>query len=164
MNTVWVLVCDAGSAKFFEVHAGNPAWQLVSEAVHEGSRSKADALVGDHSGARSSEGNTSHHNALASASSPKEVEKGHFAHELGKTLDQAMRSVRFRRWVLVAPPHFVGMIKKELTAELTKHLMATVDKDLVHLSALELAEKLRDTVRIPLDEQDSTRPSTKHAH
>ncbi len=88
-----------------------------------------------------------HHNALAPASSPKEVEKEHFAHSLGKTLDQWGRSGRFRRWVLVAPPHFVGLMKKELTSELTKHLMATVDKDMSHFNVSQLAEALRESVR-----------------
>jgi protein required for attachment to host cells len=105
-----------------------------------------------------------HHNALAPASSPKDVEKGHFAHSLGRTLDQAMRSARFRRWVLVAPPHFVGLMERELTPELKKHLMATVNGEMTHLDAKHLAERLRETVRIPLDQQESVREDDKHAH
>ena len=105
-----------------------------------------------------------HHNALAPASSPKEVEKEHFAHALGKMLDQAMRSARFGHWVLVAPSHFVGLMKKELTPQLEKHLMVTVDKDLTHLSNRELAERLGNEVRIPLDQQDGRRVLNKHPH
>ena len=153
MNTVWVLVCDSAKARFFEIR-GDRAWHLVSEVFHGESRSKASELVGDQSGNRSSEGRSVHHNALAPASSPKEVEKEHFAHSLGATLDEAMRSARFRRWVLVAPPHFIGLLKKELTPELTKHLLSTVDKDMNHLSAHDLAERLREAVHIPLDQQD----------
>jgi protein required for attachment to host cells len=91
-----------------------------------------------------------HHNAFAPASSPKEVEKGHFVHSLAMMLDQAMRSRRFDRLVLVAPPHVLGMLKKELTPELGKHLLGTVGKNLNHLTAEELADELRDVVRIPL--------------
>jgi protein required for attachment to host cells len=98
-----------------------------------------------------------HHNALAPASSPKEVEKGHFVHTLATMLDQALRSRRFHRWVLVAPPHLVGMLRKGATPELEKHLMATVDKDLTHVDARYLAEKLADTVRIPPSQQDALR-------
>jgi protein required for attachment to host cells len=106
-----------------------------------------------------------HHNALAPASSPKEVEKQHFAHSLGKVLDEAMRSARFRLWVLVAPPHFVGLMKKELTPELEKHLLSTVNDDMSHLDVTELEKKLRDAVRIPVDQQDTIRESIKrHAH
>jgi protein required for attachment to host cells len=166
MNVTWILVCDSAKARFFEIRESDPTWHNLSEASHDESRSKAQDLVGDKSGARSSEGASAHHNALAPSSSPKDVEKARFAHELGKTLDQAMRSARFGHWVLVAPPHFVGLIKKELTPELEKHLMVTVDKDLTGLTARELQERLGDAVRIPLDQQDAIqfREPNKHAH
>jgi protein required for attachment to host cells len=75
-----------------------------------------------------------------------------------------MRSARFHRWVLVAPPHFVGLIERELTPELRKHLLGTVEKDMSHLSSRELAEELRATVRIPVNEQDAVREPVKHPH
>jgi protein required for attachment to host cells len=83
---------------------------------------------------------------------PKDVEKEHFARSLGQMLDQAMRSARFQRWVLAAPPHVLGLMGKELTPVLKKHLLVTVNHDLNHLDARELAERLVDTVRIPPDE------------
>jgi protein required for attachment to host cells len=105
-----------------------------------------------------------HHNALAPASSPKEVEQGHFSHTLANALDQAARAKRFRRWVLVAPPHFLGMLKKELTAEVSASLMTTVDKDLSRFELREIAEQLREAVRIPPDQRDVVREPRKHAH
>jgi protein required for attachment to host cells len=163
MNKVWILVCDAARARLFEVQDGDVAWHSVGTFEHPESRNKASELVGDHSGQRSSEGPSAHHNALAPSSSPKEVEKGHFGHSLVKMLDQAMRSKRFDRWVLVAPPHFLGMLRNELTPELRKHLLATVDKDLNHLDLRGLTERLEGTVRIPPDERDNPREPDKHA-
>jgi protein required for attachment to host cells len=164
MNTVLVLVCDSARARFFEIRDDDPSWRDVGHDAHDASRSKAADLVSDHSGRRSSEGGSVHHNALAPASSPKEIEKEHFAHSLGKTLDQWSRSGRFRWWVLVAPPHFVGLMKKELTSELTKHLIATVDKEMSQFSVSQLAERLRDSVRIAMEQRDSQREDDKHAH
>jgi len=164
MNTVWILVCDAATARFFETRGTAQSWHLLQELFHDESRSKAGALEGDRSGSRSSEGASAHHNALAPHSSPRDVEKERFAHSIGKTLDQAMRSGRFHRWVLVAPPHFVGLMEKELTPELKKHLMATVGKEMGHAGTHELEQKLGDTVRIPLDQQESVREPAKHAH
>jgi protein required for attachment to host cells len=152
VNNVWVLVCDAAKARVFEIRDGDPTWHAVELALHEGSRSKASELVGGPSGARSSEGRSVHHNALAPASSPKEVEKQGFAHTLATTLDQAIRSARFRKWLLVAPPHFLGLMRKELTSELVKHLLTTVDKDFNDLAVHELSERLRDAVRVPLSD------------
>jgi protein required for attachment to host cells len=164
MNTVWILVCDASRGRLFEIRGDNPAWDVVETFSHPESRSKAAGLVTDHMGQNSSEGGSVHHNALAPASSPKEVEKSHFVHMLATMLDQAMRSRRFHRWVLVAPAHFLGMLKKELTVELEKHLMASIDKDLNHLDPHALAERLRDVVRIPPDQREALRQSDKHGH
>ena len=164
MSTMWILVCDSAKARFFEVRGDDAAWQLLAEVFHEGSRSKAAALEGERAGSRSSQGRSVHHNALAPASSPKDVEKQHFAHELAKTLDEAHRTSRFHHWVLVAPPHFVGLLERELTHGLDKSLLAKVDKDFNHLDAHELKEKLGETARLPLDQQGSVRPSDKHAH
>jgi protein required for attachment to host cells len=164
MNTVWILVCDSARGRLFESRGNHPSWELLEVLSHSESRSKTGELVGDHAGQRSSQGPSVHHNALAPSSFPKEVEKGHFVHTLATMLDQAMRSNRFDRWVLVAPPHFIGMLKHELSPMLRKHLLASVDKDLTHIDAQELAERLRDTVRIPPDEKEIVREPTKHAH
>jgi protein required for attachment to host cells len=162
MNTVWILVCDAARGRLFEIRGDNPSWDVIETFSHPESRSKATELVTDHMGHNSSEGGSVHHNALAPASSPKDVQKGHFVHTLATMLDQAMRSRRFHRWALVAPAHFLGMLKKELTVELQKHLMASIDKDLNHLDARDLAEKLRDVVRIPPDQREDLRQMGTH--
>ena len=164
MNTVWILVCDSSRARIFEVLDGESVWRVVEVLGHAESRSKASELVSDHSGQRSSEGASTHHNALAPSSDPKEVEKGRFIHSLATRLDEAMCARLFHRLVLVAPPHTLGLLRAELTRELEKHLMATVDKDLTHFDAPVLAERLRETVRIPPDQRESARAGEKHAH
>ncbi len=75
-----------------------------------------------------------------------------------------MRSNRFAKWVLVAPPHVLGLLKNELSPELTKHLMTTVAKDYTHLGPEELVAHLHDAVRIPPDQRDVVREKTKHSH
>jgi protein required for attachment to host cells len=164
MNKVWVLVCDAARGRLFEVHEGPSPWQLVESFSHELSRSKSSELATDHAGRSASKGGSVHHNALAPASTPKEVEQGHFVHTLARMLDREIRANHFRRWVLVAPPHFLGMIKKELTVELIDALQACVPKDLSRMNPFELSEHLRDAVRVPIDSRDVVREQTKHAH
>jgi protein required for attachment to host cells len=164
MNIVWILVCDAAKARLFEIRQGDPSWHPVELVMHEASRSKASELVSDKAGSRSSEGGSVHHNALAPGSSPKNVEKDHFAHSLATTLDRALRATRFQNWVLVAPPHFLGLMKKELGSELAKSLMATVDKDLTGLDIHALAERLHGAVRIPVNNLAAIRENTKHVH
>jgi protein required for attachment to host cells len=164
MNTVWVLVCDAARGRLFEVHEGHAPWNLVETFSHESSRERSSDLATDHVGSSSPKGASVHHNALAPSSTPKEVEQGHFVHTLKAALEQARQANRFKRWVLVAPPHFLGMLKKELTPELSHSLMATVDKDLSRHELPELAEHLRDAVSIAPDQRDVVRETVKHTH
>lgn len=163
MNIVWILVCDSARGRLFETRGDGASWDLLEVLAHSESRSKASELSSDHAGQSSSQGPSVHHNALAPSSSPKDVEKGHFGHALVTMLDRAMRAKTFDRLVLVAPPHFLGMLKNELTPELRKHLVATVDKDLTHVDAPALTERLRETVRIPVDERDIVGPPARHA-
>jgi protein required for attachment to host cells len=161
MTTVWILVCDAAKARTFEVRPGNAEWQAVKVALHDDSRKKATELVSDHSGSRSSEGGTVHHNALAPSSSPKDVEKERFARSLADMLDHELRAARFDKWVLVAPPHFVGLMKQSISEAVGKHLLAIVEKDLNHLDVHALADRLRDAIRVPREERPTLREANK---
>jgi protein required for attachment to host cells len=75
-----------------------------------------------------------------------------------------MRSARFRRWVLVASPRFLGLMRKELTSELEKHLPTTVDKDFNDLAVHDRSEPLRDAVRLPLGDRESIREDRHRPH
>jgi protein required for attachment to host cells len=164
MDTVWILVCDSARARFFETSDEASPWRLLETLSHDASRAKTAELASDQQGTRSSEGASVHHNALAPASSPKENEKASFAQSLVSRLDRGMRAHRFLRWVLVAPPHFVGLVKAELTLELEKHLLATVDKDLAGLETAELVARLKDVARLPVDLRPAIRETTKNPH
>ncbi|GAC1592394.1 MAG: host attachment family protein [Polyangiales bacterium] len=164
MDRVWVLVCDAARGRLFETHGPAAKLRLLHEFAHPQSRAKVNQLVSDHSGNRSAEGASVHHNAMAPSTNPREVEKEHFAHEMVEHLDQALRANQFDRLVLVAPPQLLGTLRSELKQQLQNHLLATVDKDYVHLDETTLAERLREAVRIPLSAQGDSRPHGSPNH
>jgi protein required for attachment to host cells len=148
----------------FETRDNERPWTLLEVLSHAESRSKARELVSDHLGQRSSQGAAVHHNALAPASSPKDTEKAHFGHMLAAMLDQGLRSQRFDQWVLVSPPHFLGMLRNLLTPELQKHLSASVAKDLTHIDAADLHARLQDIFDNLPDEPTGVRSARKHAN
>ena len=154
MNTVWLLVCDAAHARVFEIQSDvngvATKWESVQTFEHVESRQRDKELVSDA--------------ANTQASSPKEVEKDHFKHQLVGFLDQAMRSHKFKHLVLCAPPQFLGKLKSELSSELKKHLLSTVDKDLTHLSGDALHERLKESVKIPLDQLEQLREPLRTNH
>jgi protein required for attachment to host cells len=163
MNNVWVLVCDAARARVFAVSEEAP-WHQLEAFHHDESRNKDSELVSDRAGRSSARGGSVHHNALSPSSAPKELESEHFVQTLTAFLEQGVDAHRFHRWVLVAPPHFLGLVKGALSSELQKRLLATMDKDLSALPSEELAARLHETVRIPPDQREVLRGPVKHTH
>ena len=164
MNTIWVLVCNASRGRIFEILEPAADWKQIDVFAHGESRQHVEEIVSDRAGSKSSLGGSSHHGALAPSTDPKDVEKAHFSHSLARSLDHAMRDNRFKAWVLVAPPQFLGLLRAELTPELKKHLITSVDKDLTHLTLGELSERLRDEALLPPDQRTVLAQATVHLH
>jgi protein required for attachment to host cells len=165
MNKVWILVANASRGRIYETQQGEDAdWRLVEAFTHPSGRSHTDELVTDGAGRNASQGRSVHHNAMVPKTSPKEVEKEHFVHALVTALDHGLRTNLFDHLVLAAPAHVLGMLKKALTPQLAKHLLATSDKDFEHLDAKELSERLASKARIPIDQADVVRNPEGHAH
>jgi protein required for attachment to host cells len=61
-----------------------------------------------------------------------------FARRVGDYLDQARQERRYDQLVLVAPPKFLGALRKELRKEVEKLVADELPKDLSWLSAREL--------------------------
>jgi protein required for attachment to host cells len=61
-----------------------------------------------------------------------------FAREVGRYLDKARIAQRFDRLVLVAPPKFLGALRKELHKEVEKLVAEELPKDLSWFNAREI--------------------------
>jgi protein required for attachment to host cells len=154
MDKVWIVVCSKSRARVFETHGPTAAWALVQTLEHPSGRLHDGALATDREGQSSPLGGSVHHNALAPKTAPKEVDAEHFVRAVGALLERALPSNGGAHLVLVAPPHILGMLRKELSGALTKQVLATVDKDLDHLGRDALAEALRASIPFPLVERD----------
>jgi protein required for attachment to host cells len=62
--------------------------------------------------------------------SPAEIEAEKFSKEIGRYLDKARMDHRFDRLILLAPPRFLGMLRKELGKEVAKLVDEEIDRDL----------------------------------
>jgi protein required for attachment to host cells len=164
MNNVWIVVCNAARARIYASHSPPAEWTLIESFDSPEGHETDSELVRDRAGQSSSQGASVHHNALAAKTPPKQVAAERFVRKVVDALDGGLQSNRFGHLVLVAPPRTLGMLRKELSVELTKHVMATVDKDFEHEDAHTLATKLHKEVTIPVDQQDVLRTSERHPH
>jgi protein required for attachment to host cells len=142
MDKTWILVADAASARIFEVEKPHQAWVLIEEFENPAGRAKSrDFLPSDE------EGDIQHQEGAVfrSAMEPlsiKKVEAHRFAKQLAHALDLNISRNRFSRWLLVAPPEFLGMIREELSTGAKARLADEVAKDLAKSNPRELAGRL----------------------
>lgn len=142
----WILVADASRARLFSTAGKIAAWSLRREFSHPESSAKGREIMSDKAGRvqqRVADGNRS---AAGPPTSPKETEARHFAHELAATLEKEFGRNAYSRLVLVAPPHFLGILRGCLTSPVAKSVVTTVDKDLTHLNDRDLPDRLRETL------------------
>ena len=74
------------------------------------------------------------HHGVGSDRKPRKHEAVLFARQIVGELISAQRAERFDRLVLIAPPEFLGVLRKALPVALHKMVAAEVAKDLVHES------------------------------
>jgi len=141
-NHIWVLVTNASRARLFAADATrkDKEWKLVSHHEHPESRAAGHDLLADRPGTARQSGMGG--SGLSPHTDPKEVEAKKFAHELSKLLSKAFDEHAYEKLVLVAPPHFLGLLRSELEDKVAKRVSSSLGKDYHELSAKELAERI----------------------
>ncbi len=140
MNTdTWVLIADSSRARLFSVAEHGKPWILLNQYAHPASRVSAGGLTTDQPGRMHGSGlDKGARSAMESKTSPKQVEFEHFAHELATVLHDGHGQQAYGRIVLVAPPHFLGLLRKTINDTVSKLVSASLDKDYLHLSDQEM--------------------------
>ncbi len=144
MNT-WILVADACGARLFMTYDNGKSLHLLERFSHAQSRAMEAELVTERSGS----GRSSAH-SMPSIKQPrtahKELEAVEFATVLNDYLLDAAQQQKFESLVLVAPPHFLGLLRAELNPALARMISATVTKDLIYMDDATIREHLAKDV------------------
>ncbi len=128
MGRTWVVVCDASRARLFRL-GPQRQWQLIRELEHPESRAKGRDILTDRP-------------AMEPTKPLHEVESERFAHEIAKTLEKSLAENAYDRLVLVAPPHFLGLLRATINHTVAKRVELTLDKDYTALQPKDLAERV----------------------
>ena len=143
----WILVADASRARVFAFAQGAKAWALEKELEHPASREKSSDLTTDRPGRMQQSFGHGARSSMDNPTDPKEAEAQVFAHELAKHLEDGLNHNHFDRVTLVAPPHFLGLLRQTVSEQVRKRIRLSLDKDYTSLAARELPE------HIPLDDK-----------
>ncbi len=140
MNT-WIIVADACGARLFMSFDNGKSLHQLERFSHAQSRAMEAQLVTDRSGS----GRSSTH-SMPSTKAPhtahKELEAIQFARVLNDYLLDAAQHDKFDSLVLVAPPHFLGLFRAELSPALARMISATITKDLIYMDEATIQEHL----------------------
>ena len=129
MEKIWILVADSAHARILATTARTAMPTEVTRLEHPESRLKESELMSDQPG-RSRE-NIGQGHAMQEGKATENTEAS-FAAELIEKLDKGRQEGRFDSLILVASPHFLGLLRQRLTGPLEKMVVQSVDKNLVN--------------------------------
>lgn len=134
----WIVLADASRARVFAASDRRPL-RLVRTLDHARSRLKGSEITTDKTGRI---GNRDGSRGVAANHTPtREVEARHFAETLANYLKRSHGS-RFSELALVAPPHFLGLLRQQIGHGLRRIVVASARKDLTELDEQSLPRHL----------------------
>ncbi len=137
--STWVLVAHRTGARLFE-HAGLQL-DLLRSFDHPAGRVE-DQDVETTTSKRTFDSHAQGRYAADRKNSPHERAAVSFAHELAQMLEEGRSRKGVNRIVLVAEPHFLGLLRAELGDAVGALVTATVTKDLHAVSASDVLRHL----------------------
>lgn len=133
-SKLWLIVADEGRAALYAAESPTGPLTELRDFIDPENRLRDQDLVTDRPDRAFDSGGEGRH-ALESSTQPGEVEAQRFAKWLAETLDQVRTEQRFEMLGLVAPPGFLGLLRKSLSDETTRQVVLEIDKDLTRYDA-----------------------------
>lgn len=133
MATTWIVAADASRARILQV-ADRKRLVEVEDFLNPEGRLHDRELTTDANPRLHGPG------GLSAREEPSAVEHTveMFSKRIGDYLEKARTDHRYDQLVLVAPPKFLGLMRKELGTEVGKLVVDELDKDLSWLNAREI--------------------------
>ena len=144
-HSTWILIADSAQARLFATDRGyGGPWRLVRSFSHPLSTVKASELVSDRPGRVQQSMADGSRSAAEARTPPREVEAEHFARALADALDRGRG--QYARLVLVAPPHFLGLLRQIVSETVGNTVAISVDRNWTDLPEQELPARLGDAL------------------
>lgn len=141
MDNNWVLVANASEAHLYKADRLGGEMSILKDYFHPESQAKGATLVSDRPGKSQGRGFTMA--TWGDPESPKHHEAERFANELANELDKARKENAYRRLILVAAPHFQGLLKAHLNDHTSALVTNNINKDFTACDLRELPARLK---------------------
>lgn len=145
MEKQWILVSDAAHARVLEKIEPACEIRVVREIENPAGRARAQDLVTDEPG-RIDKGGRRILSAMDPRTSPHDEQAVLFAKRLGKLLGAAATAGDFDRLTFIAPPHFLGLLRKFIPPEVQRRIHAEINRDLAPLDVPSLIKVVAESL------------------
>ncbi len=139
MTTTWIIAADSSRARILQVTDREEALAEIDDLLNPEGRVHNRELIAD--------AQPRFHGTSAAPGSDREETSATehatelFAKRVGEYLDKARTAHKYDRLHLVAPPKFLGQLRKELGKEVQKLVTAELPKDLSWLKPRDIQER-----------------------
>jgi protein required for attachment to host cells len=129
-KTSWIVVADSSRARVFGVltqptikhdHIENDL-KLIQELGEHDSHKKTHDVI-------SEKASSNDFGTFVKGSNPKDASHAQFAQNLSMYLEKGRLEHKYAMIILVAPPHFMGLLKQHLSKEVAKLVTQSIEKD-----------------------------------
>ena len=145
MTITWVVTADSAKAELFEVDRIGGEFKPVASLTHEAGKKKNQELITDRPGRAFDSAGLGRH-AMSSQVDPREHEAELFARELGETLESGRTRGSYGRLIGLAPPDFLGKLRKTITPAANKLVAESIPKNVVGLDPGEIRKRIKTLI------------------
>ena len=141
----WVIVASSARGRVFESKGKQEPWSELWDMVNSEGRMAEQDFVSDKPG-RTVDSDRAQRHTLDPSVDPKERAAMQFARELADKLDAEHRQKKFNRLTVVAAPHFLGLLRDQMSAALAGVVVHEVAKDLTREDGRTLQEHVSSLI------------------
>jgi len=140
---IWVIVADAGRARIFEAESARGSLTEVLDKADPLARIPENELASDEPGRNRGPAGTGSH-GMQEKVTPRDTEDARFAKEIVAEIGAAIESHRIDKFFLMAPPHFLGVVRTCMSQHIAKAMAGDLNKDLTTHSVADIQAHLAE--------------------
>lgn len=141
MHLTWIVVAESARARILTSSGPRTGLEEIAALTHPAARLKERDLVSDTHG-RSFDSAGQGRHTMGRHLDHKQAEAEAFAREIAERLEAARQRGEFQKLILVAPPEFLGLLRKCMAPACADKVVATVNKNLVQHDPSEIRKSL----------------------
>jgi protein required for attachment to host cells len=141
----WVLVASAARARIFEATGRIKPWREVDDLVNPDERLRRQELKSDKPG-RAYDKLGGQRHAMQTPVDPKQQVAIRFAKQVVERLEHGLQATHYDGLYIVAPPHFLGLLREQSGEPLARIVKGELIKDLTREDLATIREQIADSL------------------